>query len=81
MEENQILTQETMLEKNNEYFKERDKNINQNKINMVKAITNLTQVTNMVFLWSTNNNDNIEVLIQALKTKDDEIGNDATIND
>jgi hypothetical protein len=50
MEENWTLTQETMLEKNNEYFKERDSNINQNKINMVKAITNLTQVTNMVFL-------------------------------
>jgi hypothetical protein len=79
MEENQTLTQETMLEKNNEYFKERDKNINQNKMNMVKAITNLTQVTNMVFLWITNNNDNIKVLIQALKTKYDEIGNDVAI--
>jgi hypothetical protein len=70
-----------MLEKNSEYFKERDKNINQNKIDMVKAITNLTQVTNMVFLWITNNNDNIKVLIQVPKTKDDEIGNDVTIND
>jgi len=48
---------------------------------MVKAITNLTQVTNMVFLWITNNNDNIKVLIQVLKTKDDEIGNDVAIND
>jgi hypothetical protein len=81
MEENWILTQEPMLEKNNEYFKERDKNINQNKINTVKAITNLTQVTNMVFFRITNNNDNIKVLIQAPKTKDDEIGNDAAIND
>jgi hypothetical protein len=52
-----------MLEKNSEYFKERDKNINQNKIDMVKAITNLTQVTNMVFLQITINNDNIKVLI------------------
>jgi hypothetical protein len=31
MEENRTLTQETMLEKNNEYFKEREKNINQIK--------------------------------------------------
>jgi Mg/Co/Ni transporter MgtE len=69
-----------MLEKNSEYFKERDKNINQNKIDMVKAITNLTQVTNMVFLQITNNNHHIKVLIQVPKTKDDEIGNDATIN-
>jgi hypothetical protein len=79
MEENRTLTQETMLEKNNDYFKERDNNINQ--INMVKALTNLTRVTNMVFLWITNNNDNIKVLIQAPKTNDDEIGIDATIND
>jgi len=48
---------------------------------MVKAITNLTQVTNMVFLWITNNNDNIKVLIQVPKTKDDEIENDVAIND
>jgi hypothetical protein len=47
----------------------------------MKAITNLTQVTNMVFLWIANNNDNIKVLIQATKTKDDGIGNDAAIND
>jgi hypothetical protein len=70
-----------MLVKNSEYFKERDKNINQNKIDMMKAITNLTQVTNMLFLQITNNNDNIKVLIQVLKTKDDEIGNDVKIND
>jgi hypothetical protein len=42
MEEKQTLTQKTMLEKQIKYFKERDKNINQNQIDMVRALTNLT---------------------------------------
>jgi len=36
---------------------------------------------NIVFLWITNNKDNIKVLVQALKIKDDEIGNNVAIND
>jgi hypothetical protein len=42
MEEKQTITQETMLENIYIYFKEKDKNINQNQIDMVRALTNLT---------------------------------------
>jgi hypothetical protein len=42
MEEKQTLTQETMLEKHIKYFKVIDKNINQNQIDMVRTLTNLT---------------------------------------
>jgi hypothetical protein len=36
---------------------------------------------NIVFFWITNNKDNIKVLIQVFKIKDDEIENDVAIND
>jgi hypothetical protein len=36
---------------------------------------------NIVFLWITTNKDNLKVLIQVFKIKDDEIRNDAAIND
>jgi hypothetical protein len=61
-----MASQENILDKQIDYFKEKDENINKiqtnmvkNQADMVKALTKLTQVMNMAFSWATNNNDNI----------------------
>lgn len=63
-----MVSQENILDKQLDYFKEKikNKNINKNQTNMVKnqanmvkVFTKLTQVMNMAFSWVANNNDNI----------------------
>lgn len=81
-----MASQENILDKQIDYFKEKDENINKiqtnmvkNQADMVKALTKLTQVMNMAFSWATNNNDNIQVPILASKIGNDENENDALL--
>ncbi len=66
-----MVSQENIFDKQLDYFKEKDKNINKNQTNMVKTFTKLIEVMMIACFWATNNNDNIQVPILAF-----EIGND-----
>jgi hypothetical protein len=61
------LIHELWLEKQLEYFKTQDKYINWNQKNVVRIIINLVEVMNMVFLKTTQNNNNSSNTIYVLK--------------